>query len=136
MTTITALDALLNANGRTEAEAESALDKACKVLSRISDTAELTALNVSALLNLHNGLAERHGGDVLRSWKRPKTELVDRITALGAGPADDAAPEATEDETAADHGPDGTSEHGPDEVVQSPTIGALVQRLLMDETLD
>lgn len=95
MTTITALEALLNDNGRTEAEAETALNKALKVFGRIADKAELVALNVSALLRLHNGLADKRGSDPLQSWKRPKIELIDRIEALGADRADSHKPDAT-----------------------------------------
>ena len=66
--------------------------------------------------------------------------IVVECDVLGDRAPDMPEAEATEDETAAHHEPDGVPgpEAEPDDVVRSPkpTISALVKRLLMDETLD
>lgn len=103
-------------------------------------------LTIAELLDVHNDLAERCGNDVLKSWKRAKPELIDRIEALGADQADAHEPEATEDAEPTDHEADDTPErertvdekiaaatvHGPE---PKRTIGSLVQELLMDPEL-
>lgn len=86
-------------------------------------------MTIAELLGVHNDLAERCGTDVLKSWKRAKPELIDRIEALGAGLADTHETESTEDTEPTDQEADDTPEQ------PKRTIGALVQELLMDEAL-
>jgi len=86
-------------------------------------------MTVAELLDVHNDLAERCGTDVLKSWKRAKPELIDRIEALDVRLPDTHEPEATEDAEPTDHEADDTPEQ------PKRTIGALVEELLMDEAL-
>lgn len=90
-------------------------------------------MTIAELLDVHNDLAERCGTDVLKSWKRAKPELIDRIEALDGRldvrQADTHEPEATEDAEPTDHEADDTPEQ------PKRTIGALVEELLMDEAL-
>lgn len=112
-------------------------------------------MTIAELLDVHNGLAGRCGTDVLKSWKRAKPELIDRIEALDAGRAYTHEPEATEatedtepTTSKADDAPEPDVDARPQTVdemiaaarVHGPeptrTIGSLVQELLMDEALD
>lgn len=114
-----------------------------KIEATATDRDALTQMTISELLEVHNGLAEQHGGDALQSWKRAKSELVDRTVALGAVPADETAPEVAEEADTLDHEADGAPEQEPsvDDKIRNAkvtgparlgTIGELVHELLMD----
>jgi len=113
---------------------------------RTSPSAAYEQMTIAELLDVHNDLAERCGTEVLKSWKRAKPELIDRIEALSADQTDTYEPEVSETAEPTDHKADGTPEreqtvdekiaaatvHGPE---PKRTIGSLVQELLMDPDL-
>ncbi|MFZ5962000.1 hypothetical protein ACOXXX_03535 [Thalassococcus sp. BH17M4-6] len=100
-----------------------------KIEPTLHDRGAYGQMTIAELLDVHNDLAERCGTDVLKSWKRAKPELIDRIEALGADQADTHEPETTEKAEPTDDEADDTPEQ------PKRTIGALVQELLMDEAL-
>lgn len=113
---------------------------------RTSPSAAYEQMTITELLDVHNDIAERCGTEVLKSWKRAKPELIDRIEALGADQTDTYEPEVSETAEPTDNKADDAPEreqtvdekiaaatvHGPE---PKRTIGSLVQELLMDPDL-
>ncbi len=97
-----------------------------KIEPTTHDRDVLGQMTIAELLEVHNDLAKQKGADALQSWKRAKPELIGRIVALGTVPADETAPEVTEEAETLDQEADGASEQ------PKITIGAVVQELLMD----